>query len=147
MISVNWGEEIKSQAGGVISIIENQKRSLQNLVAVQAQEFSIKQQKLRVEVQELDQQVNELSVELNANAQNHRDDIPVEGLSQERLLNLIDEIETNLGRAKATLEEKKQQLLMTFSSQDTDEGRKIMQLDEKINFIKKSVNQIGIEFP
>ena len=147
LISVNWGEEIKSQAGGVISIIENQKRSLQNLVAVQAQEFSIKQQKLRVEVQELDQQVNELSIELNANAQNHRDDIPVEGLSQERLLNLIDEIETNLGRAKATLEEKKQQLLMTFSSQDTDEGRKIMQLDEKINFIKKSVNQIGIEFP
>lgn len=147
LISVNWGEEIKSQAGGVISIIENQKRSLQNLVAVHAQEFSIKQQKLRVEVQELDEQVNELSVELNANAQNHRDDIPVEGLSQERLLNLIDEIETNLGRAKATLEEKKQQLLMTFSSQDTDEGRKIMQLDEKINFIKKSVNQIGIEFP
>lgn len=147
LISVNWGEEIKSQAGGVISIIENQKRSLQNLVAVHAQEFSIKQQKLRVEVQELDQQVNELSIELNANAQNHRDDIPVEGLSQERLLNLIDEIETNLGRAKATLEEKKQQLLMTFSSQDTDEGRKIMQLDEKINFIKKSVNQIGIEFP
>ena len=55
--------------------------------------------------------------------------------------------DTAMQNAKATLEEKKQQLLMTFSSQDTDEGRKIMQLDEKINFIKKSVNQIGIEFP
>jgi hypothetical protein len=147
LISVKWGEEIKSQAGGVISIIENQKRSLQNLVAVQAQEFSIKQQELRVEVQELDQQVKELSVELNANAQNHRDGIPVEDLSRDELLNLIDEIETNLGKAEATLEEKTQQLQKTFSPHETDEGRKIMQLDEKINLIKKSVNQIGIEFP
>jgi hypothetical protein len=160
LITGQWGVDIKTQAEGVISKIEQQKGLLQNRIAGLGRDLSFEQQNLLDEVRDLETQAADQRKEFKAIEQSlqaledrkktiSRDESSQDSLSQEiaTLQKKIIELETNLERTQASLKDKNDQLTQTFSDQYPDEVSAMRHLDEKIGLIKSSVNAIGVEFP
>jgi len=133
VISGDWGQQIQSQAESEIREINAKKQDLENRVAEQERDFSIKRGNLAVEVQELEKKANELENTLKELASR-----PVRDLQN------IGIIEKEMDGIKTTLQGKIQELGVKFNPSQTEEGPAIAELNRRIEFITGSVAGAGI---